>query len=65
MHVGDFMYSAFSLPHPNHDPAYFEAESGQLVIDRSLQSGVDISNTTLQNLHCLQLFMRADVIPFC
>eukprot|EP00891_Asterochloris_glomerata_P007643 jgi/Astpho2/7643/Aster-x0328 len=33
-HASDFMYSTFSLPHPNHDPAFHEAESGQLVIDR-------------------------------
>ena len=38
-HASDFMYFTFSLPHPNHDPAFQEAESGQLVIDRSLSPG--------------------------
>ena len=55
MHVGDFMYSAFSLPHPNHDPAYYEAESGQLVIDRSLTPVCSTCNCSC--MHILSLLV--------
>ena len=49
-HASDFMYSTFSLPHPNHDPAFHEAESGQLVIDRLLPSRLDLADLRLQHL---------------